>query len=130
MRTMEEKIITRSSEIWLDEEGILRVLAKDGAEIDLEEAKACFRAYRKLGLGAGWKTLQLLDAGAGVVITPEARDYVSKHGKAYFTASAVVSKSLAVRLVINFFNSFYKQDVPLRMFSTEEEALAWLRKFR
>ncbi len=124
-----EKILTGKSEIWIDEEGILRLSPVDGAEIDLEEVKTCFEHYRQLGLQKK-KTLQLVDGRVSIHMTTEARDYVAKHAHDYFIASAVISTSLPVRLLINFFNAFYKGAIPLRMLKTEEEALRWLRNFR
>lgn len=122
-------IRTKNSEIWVDAEGILRVRPDDGFEIDLEEAKACFAIYRQLGFDKN-KVLQLLYGEKALAISAEARDYVAKHGREFFLASAVISSSLPVRIIVNFFNAFYKHEVPFKMFRTEEEALAWLRKHR
>lgn len=63
-------------------------------------------------------------------ITPEARSYAAAMGKDYFIAAAIISDSLAVRIVMNFFNAFYKPTVPLKMFATEEAARKWLRTFK
>jgi hypothetical protein len=123
------KINTPNNEIWLDTRGILHVRATEQGEIDLDEVKACFAVYEKLGCREK-KVLQLVDARVGLTMSKEARDFVAKEGVNYFIASAVVSDSLSVRLVINFFNFFYKHKVPLRLFRNEEEALKWLRKFR
>ncbi|MBI2269715.1 MAG: STAS/SEC14 domain-containing protein [Bacteroidetes bacterium] len=124
-----EIIRTRNSEIWLDEEGILRLKPIKGGDIDLDEARACFEVYKKLGCDKK-KVLQLIDASEGAAITHEGREYASQHGRYYFIASAIVGTSLAVRLIVNFFNSFYKQPVPFKLFSNEEDALKWLRSFR
>lgn len=124
-----KKIFTKCNEIWLNEEGILIVKAIQGADIDEEEAIACFEIYRQLGCYEN-KVLQLLDARADMSITREARNYAAEHGKDFFIASAIVTDSFTVRLIVNFFNSFYKPLVPFKLFSTEEEALAWLRNFK
>jgi hypothetical protein len=123
------KILTGKSEIWIDEEGILRLSPVDGVEIDLEEVKTCFEHYDRLGFKEK-KALQLIDGRVSITFTSEARDYTAKHAREFFIASAVISSSLPVRLLINFFKSFYKDVVPLRLFRTEEEALRWLRSFR
>jgi hypothetical protein len=123
-----QHINTGKSAIVLDEERIIRVTPAEGAEIDLEEVKRCFDIYRELGF-AGRKGLQLMDGRGHFSVTTEARDYAAKYGKDFFHASAVVSSSLPIRIVVNFFNSFYKNLVPFRMFGSEAEALAWLRKF-
>lgn len=116
-------------EIWIDDEGILILKPDESAELDLEEVKACFEAYQKLGIGPHNKVLELIDARDGSM-TNEARAFAAKNGVDYFIAAAIISDSLAVRLVVNFFNSFYSQLVPFKMFATEEAARNWLRTFK
>ncbi|MCD6018935.1 MAG: hypothetical protein K0S53_2056 [Bacteroidetes bacterium] len=117
------------SEIWFDEEGILVLKPDEGAELDLEEVESCFEAYKALGIGPHNKVLELINARDGSM-TADARAFAAKNGVNYFIAAAIISDSLAVRLVVNFFNSFYKQLVPFKMFATEEAARNWLRTFR
>jgi hypothetical protein len=119
---------TRLNEIWIDDSGILHIKMKAG-EVDLEEAMACFDIYAKLGC-AEKKVLQIMDARDGFSVTREARDYSAHEGKKYFIASAIISKSLAVRIIVNFFNRFYRQPVPFKLFEDKEEALEWLKKFK
>ena len=122
------KIKTKLNEIWIDDEGFLILKPKEGAELDLEEVKACFEAYKELGVGPHNKVLELIDARDGSM-TGEARSYAAEMGKDYFIAAAIISDSLAVRMVVNFFNTFYTHIVPFKMFATEEEARKWLRTF-
>ena len=121
-------IRTHSSSIWFDEDRILHVLPNEGAEIDLEEVIACFVIYKKLGCDKK-KVLQLIDGRAGFIIRKEARDYAAKHGRTFFIASAVISNSLPVRLMVNFFNTFYNHSVPFKLFADEFEAITWLKRF-
>ncbi|MGQ0829515.1 MAG: DUF7793 family protein [Bacteroidota bacterium] len=125
-----EKIKTNVAEIWIDEQELLRVDIFEGAELNLEEVIICFDSYRELGCGPNNRVLQLMDARVNCTMTKEARDYVAKHAKAFFIASAVVSDNLVVRLIANFINKFYQLDVPLKLFHSEEKALEWLMKFR
>ncbi|MBI3519811.1 MAG: hypothetical protein HY062_10700 [Bacteroidetes bacterium] len=124
-----KKIKTPMNEIWIDSEGFLVLKPLEGTEMDLPEVKACFEAYRSLGIGPHNKVLELIDASDGSM-TADARSYAAEVGKDYFIAAAIVSNSLAVRLVVNFFNTFYKHTVPFKMFSTEEAARKWLRTFK
>lgn len=123
------KINTENTEIWMDTEGIL-ILKLTDAEVDLEEVRICFDAYVNLGCGPTNKVLQLIYVRGEGSMTHEARKYVSGIGKDFFIASAIVSNSLAVRLIVNFFNAFYKHDVPFKMFANEDEAREWLRGFK
>jgi hypothetical protein len=122
------KIKTKLNEIWIDHEGFLVLKPLAGAELDLEEVEACFKAYDKLGIGPRNKVLEIIDAGDSSM-TPEARSYAAGIGMNYFIAVAIISNSLAVRIVVNFFNTFYKHTVPFKMFATEEAARKWLRTF-
>lgn len=117
------------NQIWIDDEGFLILKPLEGVEMDLTEVKACFEAYRSLGIGPHNKVLELIDARDGSM-TAEARNYAAEVGKDYFIAAAIISDSLAVRLVVNFFNTFYSHTVPFKMFATEQAARKWLRAFR
>lgn len=120
---------TKLNDIWIDDEGILWIASTELGELDLEEAKACFEIYKKLGCDKK-KVLQLMDMRNSLTITKEARDYAATQGKKYFIASACVSESLAVRLIVNFFSKLYKNNVPFKMFGDIESAKIWLRTFK
>lgn len=126
----ENKIITDNSEIWIDEHGVLILAIKEDADLDLDEVVSCFNIYRQMGIGPDNKVLQIINPKENAQMSPEGRKYASIHGKDYFIACAVISKSLPIRLLVNFFNSFYKHEVPLKMFETEDGARKWLNSFR
>lgn len=123
-----KKIKTKLTEIWIDHEGFLNLKPIDGAELDLNEVKICFEVYKKLGVGPHNKVLELIDARDGTM-TIEGRSYAAEIGGDYFIAAAIISNSLAVRIVVNFFNTLYTNIVPFKMFATEEDARKWLRTF-
>lgn len=127
--TATQKVKTTYNEIWIDSEGFLVLKPVPGVELDLEEVKSCFEAYKSFGIGPNNKVLELIDARDGSM-TAEARTYAAEHGRDYFIASAIISDSLAVRMVVNFFNTFYKHVVPFKMFANEEDARKWLRSFK
>lgn len=124
-----EIIKTKTAEVWINDDGILYVKMFPGAEITDTDALELFSAYEKLGCRKN-KVLQILDARVDCTITPEGRQVSLKYSQDYLIASAVIGSSLAIKLIINFFNNFLKYDVPLKIFSTEEEGLKWLSKFR
>jgi hypothetical protein len=122
---------TRYSEIFLDEDGVLWLKPDEDADMDLEEVTACFNTYSEMGINKENKVLQLIDAQKNVTMGKEGREYAALHGKDFFIASAVVSNNLSVRLLVNFFNLFYKtQTVPFKLFSNEESARRWLARFK
>lgn len=120
---------TKLNDIWIDDEGILWIVPNESGELDLEETTACFDIYKKLGLDKK-KVLQIMDLRNSVTMSKEARDYAASQGYNYFIASACVSDSLAVRLMVNFFNKFYSNKVPFKMFGDIESAKKWLQTFK
>lgn len=127
MESEGDKISTGKNEIWLDADGILHVRSLGEIEIDIEEAKKCFAVYEMLGCKNN-TVLQLLDTGGKFKITSEARAYAAINGKDYFKACAILSNNYSVNMIVNFFNSFYKdQKVPFKLFDSEEKAIKWLK---
>ena len=49
MMTQTDDISTKTTEIWLDEDGILWLRPNPEIELELEEVVACFDTYRKMG---------------------------------------------------------------------------------
>jgi hypothetical protein len=123
-----EKVVNKTTEMHIDNEGILRIAVLEDAEIDIEEAKENFDSAVKLS--GGKSMLKLVDARAFFTMTKKARDFAaSRETNEHNIARAVIVHSLANRLLVNFFIRFHKPKSPLRMFSSEAEALKWLRKF-
>jgi hypothetical protein len=128
---LKENIIRAAkSEIELKDNGILylRVL-EEYTELDIDDVKECFEVYDRLGIRDN-QVLQVIDVSAHFSMSKEGREYVAKIGHHYFKASALVSNSVAMRLVVNFFNAINKPKVPFKIFGTEEAALKWLEKYR
>lgn len=126
-----KKINTLNNEIWIDADGILMLkLTGKEIEMELEEVKECFEAYKTLGCGPHNKLLQIIDFTGEGSMTVEARNYVAETGRHFFIASAIINKSIAVRLIVNFFNTFYQHPIPFKMFSNEVDARKWLMTFR
>ena len=117
LKTKVSKI--KCTEIWLDSEGVLWLQPDPDIELSLEEVKACFARYEEMGINKNNKALQIIDARANVLMHKEARDYAAKHGKDFFIASAVISNSLSIRMLVNFFNMFYKAALPFKIFYKE-----------
>ncbi|MDF2436308.1 MAG: hypothetical protein K0Q95_684 [Bacteroidota bacterium] len=131
MHTGQTSFKTSSTQIFLDEEGILWIRPDDDVEIDEREVESCFEIYRTLGVGANAKVLQIVDAPQSLHMTKEARDYAAKYGNDYFLASALITNNLSVRIIGNFFALFYSgRKVPFRLFGDVESAKKWLEQYR
>jgi hypothetical protein len=120
---------TSVSEIWMDVEGIMHVQFARGVVLSLPDMEEAYKLFRELGIGPGQRKGRQLLSGGPFTINKEARAFAGKSGKDYFTAAAMVTDSMLMRMVINLFNAIQKHEVPFKLFRTEEEAVAWLRTF-
>ncbi len=112
-------------ELW--ENGIIYIKTDDHSETSLEDSiyqhnflKSKFDGKNKLKL--------LVEPGKFSGITKEAREFSTKpESNAMTMASAVVIKSLAQRILINFIiNMVQKQNMKMKMFDSKEKAIEWL----
>lgn len=116
---------TRTSDLWLDERGILHSRSKPGAAITLDDAKAEVAAGRK---ATGDRRVPLLvDLTAIASITREARQYFA--AQELTIAQAIVTRSSVGRVIGNFFLGLNRPRFPTKLFASEEAALEWLAQF-
>jgi hypothetical protein len=112
--------------IRLRNDGIVQVNFGDEAELDIKESTEIVKAIGKITEGK--KMLILNIAGANTTATSAARDYsASAEGAEYTIADAFVTKSLAQKLLGNFYMNFHKPFAPTRMFDDVEKATEWLK---
>jgi hypothetical protein len=107
-------------------DGIVQVNVGDDIEVDLKEAQEI-----ELTIGVvtgGKKALVLNIAGANTSATNAARNHsASPKGSEFTIADAFVTKSLAQKILGNFYLNFHKPVAPTRLFDSEEKALEWLK---
>ena len=122
-------ISERTQRTWLDEEGILHAEAVHGAAQTLEDAEACVAFMWEV---AGQRRRPVL------IDLRQARS-MDRATRAYYAGPATASKQIAVGILIesplsrvlgNFFLGLNKPIMPTRLFTSEAEALAWLRGYR
>lgn len=102
---------------------IIKVCMTDGIDIELKDAQEMIHAASQLANGKTYVTL--FDASKTGTISKEARDAFAVSPKRI--AAAILTDSLANKLVGNFFIKSHKPLYPTRIFSNEKEALKWLR---
>lgn len=103
---------------------IYRIEFFDGADIELSDAELINDYLTQVG--SGHKHCIVLDATKQFTTTPEARAYVGS--KETRIAFAIVTNSLANKLVGNFFIKFNKPLSPTKIFSDETTAINWLKE--
>ncbi|MBA2613222.1 MAG: hypothetical protein H0U95_14730 [Bacteroidetes bacterium] len=117
----------RSCNIELWDDGIIFIKLDDNSEINLKDSIE-HHAFLKTKFDGKNKIRVLTESGRYTTITKEAREFSTQPEINLMTlASAVVIKSLAHRIVINFIISFTrKQNIKMRIFDNKEEAIEWL----
>ena len=126
---METEIIeTRTSKVWLGDDGIIRVIKKEGSQEHVDDAKETVQAIRSITHEK--KVPALVDIRNIKSQDEDALEY-------YAGWTSPMSES-AVALLINSnvgeastteFLGFQRPVLPTRVFELEEDALDWLKGF-
>lgn len=116
-------------ELW--DNGITYIKIDDNVQIEIEDSTAHFN-YLKSNYDGINKFKILVETGNYTSISKEAREYGTAPERNEMTlATAVIVKSLAHRLVINFIINFTRQQtMKMRMFDNKQKAIDWLLTFK
>jgi hypothetical protein len=119
----------RSEDISLGEDGILRLKMKPGVfDLDLADAQEVIRAVAELGGGVARPAL--VDLRELRSMSRDCRKYFAGPETAKVeSAVALLVGSPVARAIGNFFMGLNKPLIPTRLFTSEAEALGWLREF-
>jgi hypothetical protein len=125
---MEREEIVRVARLWLGEDGIVRIIHVSGAEVTLEDARETMAAYLKIN---GGKRLPLfVDTKTMKSMSRETRKYYAGEEAAKVaSAAAIIVGTPASRVLGNFYLGLSNPHLPSRLFSSEEEALEWLKGY-
>jgi hypothetical protein len=112
-------------EFW--DNGITYIKLDDGITVELEDAKRHLNILQSRYNGKD-KFKVLVDPGKYTNLSKEAREFSGRpESNALTTASAVMVRTLAHRILINFMINFVKkQTMKMRMFDNKEKAIHWL----
>ena len=112
--------------ISLDDNRVLLIKFRDGADVDLEKTKEIMSTC--VGLVKD-KKFYLITDGRDIhgSIDHGSRKYMSEHEiNKLSLAQAIVVNNMALRLVANFYLKFYKHDQPMKVFAGIREARKWV----
>lgn len=117
------------SRVLLREDDIIHIKIKDEEEINSAEFEDIIRAVSELG-EAKAKCI-MLEAGLNSSVSSRVRSNAS-HPNANFLslADAIVVKSLAQRLMANFYLKFNRPSRPTKVFENCTDAVNWLYKVK
>lgn len=113
--------------IELCNDGILRVMLKKNSEISFDDALENINAYAKIAQGVEYAFL-ITSENDTVIYTDEARKSAKKHESLFpKLCMAVVMRSLAHKLIANFYNKVFKPSFPFKVFDDLNEAELWCK---
>jgi len=119
---------TRTSELFIDEFGILHVKVLGGVMIDLGDAADNFLVARHLTKGK--PVLKLVDARKLFKIKKEARIFIEKENDPdKHIAKAILVGSFFTKCIKDFFLRLENPQFPVKIFTSEKEAMEWLKSF-
>lgn len=127
---MGEQVIQRTAEtractFVFDPRGFVRATMRDDVEMNLADAKEALAATAALADNA--RARVLVDTRRQRYQTKEARDhFVSAEAERVSSRVALLVGSPVSRMIGNFFLRRQEHRSPTRLFSDEEEAVAWL----
>jgi len=112
----------------MGEDGILYVRLKPGSQVTLDDAQASLRVTDEL---AGNRRIAVLvDARPARSITRDARiAFSDSESRRNTIAQAIVVASGVSRAMGSFFIGLNRPAFPVRLFTAEAEAVAWLKGF-
>ena len=109
----------------LEQDGIVRLTWIPNAEVTLASAKESVAAIKTLSQG---KIRPLLvDMRSTKSMDREARAYYVRPEQKATNAVALLADSAVSRVLANFFLRINKPTIPTQMFTSETEALEWLK---
>ena len=126
-----ESIDDRASKIEFWDNDIICIKLRDNIQIELEDSKKQFYFLKSKYDGIN-KHLVLVEPGLDTSISKEAREFSSKPESNEMTAAtAVIVRSLAHRIIINFIINFtHQQTMKMKMFDDKQKAINWLLSFK
>jgi len=119
---------TQTAETLLGEDGIVRVKMFSDTRESLADAKENIAALAKLCEGR--KCPVMIDLAGSRSISQDARRYYSgEEAGRHICASALIVGSPVSRVLGSFFLGLNKPAYPVRLFTSEAEAIKWLKEF-
>ena len=109
---------------------LIRLSYVDDAEVDLMAAKIDYRLYDEITEGKPFR--KLVVSGKYTELTNEAIKFIQMENQKrahLIIAEAIVARTLAQRLLGNFYYRLQKPNYDIRLFTSEQKALNWLNSF-
>jgi len=118
---------TELSTMWFDEEGVFCTVTKKGITITKERLSLTFDFIRNQA--GDKKVCWLGNVTEASFPTDEARDFAGVETPKIIKALALITNSKISRMIANVFLTLKKPPYPTRLFTSEENARAWLKTY-
>jgi hypothetical protein len=120
---------TETCRLWLDDDGVLRVVVINPISQTTEHARDNMRVLGEIGGGLPRPTI--IDNSQMKGLSREARAIYSGHEAAAVmeVCALVVTTSLIARALGNFVITVSRPAFPTRLFESTDDALVWARSF-
>lgn len=125
-----EAVSSQTEIAYLSRRGdVVTAEVKENVDISVEKMSALLQEAVRI---AGFKKyFVIVDARTGFRSEADVRDYYADNDYSkYRYADAFIVKSLAVRLMVNFYISFNKPSIPTKTFTDPEHAIQWINELR
>ena len=126
---MADEIVTRTRRYSLGDDGILRTAVLPDVEETMADAIENVRAMKSLVKGRRYPVLADMRLFKGVDREVRAY-YAGPETTGVVSAVAIIVRSLAQRVMGNWFITWNKPQFPSRLFTSQDEAMKWLDGFR
>lgn len=125
--TISKKITFNNFEFHIHENGFYEIAVNETEEFKVEDLKKLVAAQLELG---GFILPVLVLCSEHATTDTELLKAISKNSdNPYSKADAFVIKSMAQKILANFYIKIYKPERPTKFFNNKEEALIWLKKY-
>ena len=125
--TLSKKITFINFELHIHELGFYEIIVNEKEEFKIEDLKKLISAQLELG---GFKLPVLVLCSEHANTDIELLNVISKNANnPYSIADAFVIKSMAQKILANFYIKIIKPERPTKFFNNKEEAIDWLKQY-
>ncbi|MBA4241150.1 MAG: hypothetical protein C0448_10505 [Sphingobacteriaceae bacterium] len=125
--TLSKKITFPNFEIEISDFGFYKVSVNDSEEFTVDDLKKLVNAEAELG---GEKLPVLVLCAEHATTNSELMNAMAKNiNNPYSKADAFVIKSMAQKILANFYIKINKPERPTKFFNDKDEAINWLKPF-
>ncbi|MBC7694725.1 MAG: hypothetical protein H7141_04675 [Burkholderiales bacterium] len=122
-----KKIISDNFELEIQEEGFYLIVINETREFTIDDLKILVKGQKELGEK---KMPALVVCAEHAATNIELLNTVAKNAfNPYSTADAFVLKSMAQKILANFYIKINKPERPTMFFNHKEDALVWLKNY-